>query len=142
MAPFPSHSNASLPFLLPFQAIRGERSLHGVPLVRLGGELAVRGVRPRAGSGPLAIEATFSNSAATASRTFAPLLVITDELGAEIGETTFEARRLGAGESASVTLRPDMTRIAPGTYYISVIPSHPDTGRSIGIGQYHVELKL
>lgn len=120
----------------------GERSLHGVPLVRLGGELAVRGVRPRAGSGPLAIEATFSNSAATASRTFAPLLVITDERGAEIGETTFEARRLGAGESASVTLRPDVTRIAPGTYYISVIPSHPDTGRSIGIGQYHVELKL
>ena len=120
----------------------GERSLHGVPLVQQAGELTVRGVRPRPGAKGPAIEATFANSATTESRSFAPLLVIADERGVEIGETTFEARRLGAGESTLVTLRPDLSRVPPGTYYISVIPSNPDTGRSIGVGQYRVELKL
>jgi len=120
----------------------GERSLHGVPLVQEAGDVSVRGVRVRPGTGQLAIEATFSNSATSASRAFAPLLVVTNEHGLEIGETTGEARRLGAGESALVTLRPDLKRFPPGTYYVSVIPSNPDTGRSIGVGQYHVELKL
>ena len=120
----------------------GERSLHSTPLVQQAGDVAVRGLRPRPDAKRLAIEATFSNSATTESRAFAPLLVIADAHGVEIGETTGEARRLGAGESASITLRANLPRLPSGTYYISVIPSHPDTGRAIGVGQYHVELKL
>jgi len=123
----------------------GERSLVGVPLVQQAGELGVRGVHPRPGSGALAIEATITNGAASASRPFAPLLVLADEHGLELGETTGEVRTLGPGESIRVSLTPDLRRLPPGTspatYYVSVIPSDPDTGRPIGIGQYHVVLR-
>jgi len=119
----------------------GERSLAGVPLVQQAGDLGVRGVRPRPGSGALAIEATITNGAASASRPFAPLLVLADEHGLELGETTGEVRTLGAGESIRVSLKPDLRRLPPGTYYVSVLPSDPDTGRPVGIGQYHVALK-
>ncbi|WP_020652839.1 LTA synthase family protein [Massilia niastensis] len=120
----------------------GERTLRGVPLVSEAGEVGVTGVRSRPGTGRLTIEATVTNHAAVRSREFAPLLVITNEHGLELGEVTGEARSLEPGESASVSLQPDLRKVPPGTYYLSVIPSNPDTGRSIGVGQYHVELKL
>ena len=131
----------------PLAPYGGERSLHGVPLALESGAVGVRNVHPRPapGAGPqaLAVEATFSNSAAQESRAFAPLLVIANEHGLELGETTGEVRTLRAGETATVVLRPQLAkRLPPGTYYLSVIPSHPETGRSIGVGQYHVELKL
>ncbi len=119
----------------------GERSLHGVPLVQESGAVGVRGVRVRPGTGALTVEATFTNSAKAESRAFAPLLVITNEHGLELGETTGEVRTLAAGASGAVALRPPK-QLPPGTYYLSVIPSSPETGRTIGIGQYHVEIKL
>ena len=70
------------------------------------------------------------------------LLVITNEHGLELGETTGEVRTLAAGEAATLSLRPDLKKLPPGTYYLSVIPSNPETGHSIGVGQYHVEIKL
>ncbi|MBQ5949732.1 LTA synthase family protein [Massilia sp. ST3] len=120
----------------------GGRTLRSVPLVSEAGEVGVSGVRPRPGTGRLAVEATFTNHAAIRSREFAPLLVITNEHGLELGEVTGEAMSLAPGKSATVTLHPDLGKIPSGTYYLSVLPSHPDTGRSIGVGQYHVELKL
>ncbi|OON61151.1 hypothetical protein B0920_19720 [Massilia sp. KIM] len=123
-------------------AYGGERSLRSVPLVSEAGEVGVSGVRPRPGTGRLTIEATFTNHASMRSREFAPLLVISNEHGVELGEVTGEALSLAPGKSARVTLRPDLSKVPKGTYYLSVLPSHPETGRSIGVGQYHVELKL
>ncbi len=125
----------------PLAAYGGERSLHGVPLVQASGAVGVRGVRPRPGAGALTVEATFTNSADTQSRAFAPLLVVTNEHSLELGETTGEVRTLAAGETATISLRPDLKKLPPGAYYLSVIPSNPETGHSIGVGQYHVEIK-
>jgi hypothetical protein len=127
---------------VPLAAYGGERSLHGVPLVQASSAVGVRGMRVRPGAGALAVEATFTNSAGQESRAFAPLLVLTNEHGLELGETTGEVRTLAPGESATITLRPDLKKLPPGTYYLSVIPSNPETGHSIGVGQYHVALKL
>lgn len=135
-------AEALAPSDMPLAAYGGERSLHGVPLVQASGAVGVRGLRARPGTGALTVEATFTNSADVESRAFAPLLVITDERGLELGETTGEVRTLAAGEAVSLSLRPDLKKLPPGTYYLSVIPSNPETGHSIGVGQYHVELKL
>ncbi len=120
----------------------GGRSLHGVPLVQQAGEVVVRSLRARPGAGALVVEASITNGGKAASRPFAPLLVISNEHGLELGETTGEVRALGSGETMRVSLRPDLKRLPPGTYYLSVIPSDPDSGHSIGVGQYHVEFKL
>jgi len=37
---------------------------------------------------------------------------------------------------------PDLRKVVPGTYFVSALPSHPATGRSLGGGQYHVEAGL
>ena len=46
------------------------------------------------------------------------------------------------GASVKVALKAKLGRLPHGTYFVSMIPSHPETGRSIGIGQYHVEMPL
>lgn len=119
----------------------GERTLRGAQLVTQAGDVAVTGVRVRPGTGRLTIEATLTNHALSTSRPFAPLLVISDERGAELGETVLPARVLGAGESAPIALQP-AAPLAPGVYYVSVIPSHPESGRAAGAGQYHVRVRL
>ena len=119
----------------------GERTLRGAQLVAEVGAVAVTGVRVRPGTGRLTIEATLTNHAAAASPSVAPLLVISDERGAELGETVLPARVLGAGESAPIALQP-AAPLAAGVYYVSVIPSHPESGRAAGAGQYHVRIRL
>jgi len=120
----------------------GERTLRGAQLVAEAGAVAVTGVRVRPGTGRLTIEATLTNHGSTASRSIAPLLVLTDERGAELGETALPARVLGPGESARIALQPAAPALKPGVYYVSVIPSHPESGRAAGAGQYHVRVQL
>jgi phosphoglycerol transferase MdoB-like AlkP superfamily enzyme len=120
----------------------GERTLRGAPLLAEAGAVAVTGVRVRPGTGRLMIEATLTNHASTTSRPFAPLLVLSDERGAELGETALPARVLGAGESARIALQPAAPALKPDVYYVSVIPSHPESGRAAGAGQYHVRVQL
>jgi hypothetical protein len=83
-----------------------------------------------------------TNHAQQASRPFAPLLVVTDERGADLGETALPERVLGAGESVRITLQPALPTLAPGVYYVSVLPSHPGSGRAVGAGQHHVPMRL
>lgn len=82
------------------------------------------------------------NESTTGSRPFVPLLVISDAGGLEIGESAGEAQTLAPGAALKVALPARLGKLPHGTYFVSVIPSHPETGRSIGIGQYHVEMKL
>jgi hypothetical protein len=99
------------------------------------------GVRRAAGAA-LVFQATFTNRAATRSPPFVPLLVLANEHGLELGETAAPARTLAPGESAAITWQPDLRKVAPGTYVVSALPAHPETGRSLGVGQYHVETTL
>ena len=48
--------------------------------------------------------------------------------------------RLQSGQSQTVRLGLPARDWPAGTYYLSLIVSHPETGRSIGKGQYHVAL--
>jgi hypothetical protein len=60
----------------------------------------------------------------------------------EVGETAGELQTMAPGAALKVALRAKLGKLPHGTYYVSVIPSHPETGRSVGIGQYHVEMRL
>jgi hypothetical protein len=125
-------------------AYRGEsRTLRSVALAAEGG-VGVSGVRraARDAEGQAVIEATMNNQSASKSRPFVPLLVISDAGGMEVGETAGELQTMAPGASLKVALRAKLGKLPHGTYYVSVIPSHPETGRSVGIGQYHVTLQL
>lgn len=123
-------------------AYGGARQLRGAALLREVGAVVVSGVRPRPGTGALTIEATVTNHARTTSRPFVPLLVVMNEQGVELGEVAGPLQTLAPGESVSVSLRPDVGRMPPGRYRLSVLPSDPETGRPIGAGQYQVALEL
>jgi hypothetical protein len=73
---------------------------------------------------------------------FTPLLVLSDASGREVGEVTGKAQTLGGGETGRVALRMDTRRLAHGVYFVSMLPAHPDTGRPVGVGQYHAEVRL
>jgi phosphoglycerol transferase MdoB-like AlkP superfamily enzyme len=119
------------------------RSLRSVALAAEGG-VGVSGVK-RAAAGPdgaAVIEATMSNQSTSTSQPFVPLLVISDAGGLEVGEAAGELQTLAPGATLKVALPAKLGKLPHGSYFVSMIPSHPDTGRSIGIGQYHVEMKL
>jgi phosphoglycerol transferase MdoB-like AlkP superfamily enzyme len=121
------------------------RSLRSVALAAEGGGVGVSGVRRGAASGPngeAMIEALMRNDSTLPSRPLVPLLVISDAAGLEVGESAGQAQTLEAGAVLKLALPAKLGKLPHGTYYVSVIPSHPETGRSIGIGQYHVEMKL
>ena len=115
------------------------RKLRSVDLASEAGQVSVNDLR-RGADG--SIEATIVNQGATASSPFVPLLVISDAGGLELGETAGEIQTLAPGASVKVTLKAKLGRLPHGKYFVSMIPSHPETGRSIGIGRYHVEMPL
>ena len=117
------------------------RTLRSVDVASEAGQVSVSGVRRRPGAEDV-VEATIVNHGTTASAAFVPLLVVSDAGGLELGETAGELQTLAPGASVRVALRAHLGRLPHGTYFVSLIPSHPETGRSIGIGQYHVEMPL
>ncbi|AWG45829.1 MULTISPECIES: LTA synthase family protein [unclassified Massilia] len=121
------------------------RKLRSVALAVEGGAVGVSGVRRLASpdaQGQAVVEAFVNNPSTAPSRPFVPLLVISDAGGLEVGESAGELQTLDPGATLKVTLPAKLGKLPHGTYYVSVVPSHPETGRSIGIGQYHVEMKL
>ena len=126
----------------PVSAYGGDRSLRVVALAASAGDIGVSDVRRKAGTGERLFEATFTNHGATRSAPFMPLLVIANEHAQEAGETSADVRTLEPGETATVVFRPDLRRVPPGTWFVSVLPSHPETGRPVGVGQYRVETTL
>jgi hypothetical protein len=92
--------------------------------------------------GETVVEAMMSNRSPAPSRAFVPLLVISDAGGLEVVESAGEPTTLEAGATLKVALPARLGRLPHGTYYVSVVPSDPESGRSIGIGQYHVQMKL
>jgi hypothetical protein len=115
------------------------RRLRSVDLASEAGQVSVNDLR-RGADG--SVEATIVNQGTTPSSPFVPLLVISDAGGLELGETAGEIQMLAPGASVKVALRAKLGRLPHGKYFVSMIPSHPETGRSIGIGRYHVEMPL
>ena len=90
--------------------------------------------------GQLSVQGVFSQQGAQDSSVFVPLLVLSDAQGRELAEASGQAMRLQSGQSQTVRLGLPARDWPAGTYYLSLIVSHPETGRSIGKGQYHVAL--
>ena len=129
--------------LAPYGA--ASRNLRSVALAAEGGGVGISNVRRAAAPGPdgaVMVEATLHNQSTAASRAFVPLLVISDAGGLEVGEVAGEPQAMEAGATLNIALPARLGKLPHGRYFVSVIPSHPETGRSIGIGQYHVEMPL
>ena len=109
---------------------QGVRQIEGV---------VVSGVQGRFDAeGQLNAQALFSLQGQQASPVFVPLLVLTDANGQELGEASGQALRLQPGQSQPVSLSLKLANLPEGRYYLSMVVSHPETGRPIGKGQYHV----
>jgi len=85
----------------------------------------------------LRISAQFANRGDAGSPAFVPLLVVTDANGRELGESYGKATKLASNTGVDVDLKMKL-KLPAGTYFASVIVSHPDTGKPIGQGQYHI----
>ncbi|HVI25488.1 MAG TPA: LTA synthase family protein [Xanthomonadaceae bacterium] len=109
-----------------------------------GPPFAVRAVELPSPAPPARIEvsALFANDAAMPSPTFVPLVVVSDEEGTEVGEFYGRALQLAPHAQREVPVAVDLGKLAPGRYFVAVIPSHPDTGRSLGAGRYRIPLQV
>lgn len=118
------------------------RSLEPLHRARQLEGVVVSGVQARfEADGRVSVQGEFSQHGTQASPTFVPLLVLTDTQGRELGEAYGKAIQLQPGQSQSVALQlPAAARQQP-AYFVSLIVSHPDTGRPIGKGQYHVPVR-
>lgn len=91
----------------------------------------------------LQVQGVFHHNGPGASATFVPLLVVSDAQGKEWGEAYGVATQLAEGQSTEVrlqlVLRPEA--LAHGPLFASLVVSHPDTGKPIGQGQYHVPVR-
>ena len=106
--------------------------------------LAVRDVRlpGHARAGQLAIEVVFANAAARPSEPFVPLVVLQSADGRELSETYGTVLTLGAGQSAALQIKVKSVGVARGRYFLSVLPSHPATGKPVGTGRYHLPIVI
>lgn len=103
--------------------------------------VVVSGLQPKWPSPEqLQVQGVFHHNGPGASATFVPLLVVSDAQGKEWGEAYGVATRLAEGQSTEVRLQLMLGReaLAHGPLFASLVVSHPDTGKPIGQGQYHV----
>ena len=101
--------------------------------------LSVSGMRVSgAPGGPKQVVARFANRDPKATPEFVPLMVVTDDKGRELREVYGKATKLPASGALEIELALPVLKLAPGKYFLSVIPSHPDNGKPVGAGQYHV----
>lgn len=114
-----------------------KRKLQTATLAADLGNLWVSNAKAEVVADELRLSAQFANRGDAGSPEFVPLLVITDAQGRELGESYGKATKLASNTGVDVELRIKL-KLAAGTYFASVIVSHPDTGKPIGQGQYHI----
>lgn len=85
----------------------------------------------------LRLSAQFANRGDAGSPEFVPLLVVTDANGRELGESYGKATKLAPNTGVDVELRMKL-KLPAGIYFASIIVSHPNTGKPVGQGQYHI----
>ncbi|HTL14029.1 MAG TPA: LTA synthase family protein [Thermomonas sp.] len=104
--------------------------------------LGLDAVRAQPGGGGVEVVATFANGDAADSRGFVPLAVLSAGDGRELREAYGAAVVLRAGERRQVRLLLEAPALAPGRYYVSVLPSDPDTGKPVGRGRYKLAVDI
>jgi uncharacterized sulfatase len=92
--------------------------------------------------GQLNLEAVFANSGPDATGAFVPLIVLLTADGRELTESYGPPQRLAAGGSVKLKLPVKTAGVAAGRYFLAVIPSDPDTGKSLGTGRYRIPVHL
>lgn len=90
--------------------------------------------------GTVQAQALFALQGEQASPVFVPLLVLTDAQGRELAEASGPALRLQPGQTQTLQLALPPAQRPPGALFVAMVVSHPDTGKPIGKGQYHVPL--
>lgn len=107
----------ALPAGLGLDAVKLERSAKGVEVI-----------------------ATFVNGDALDSSRFVPLAVLAGEDGQELGEAYGSAIQLRGRERREVLLTLPMRMPLPAQrrYFVSVLPSSPETGKPLGRGRYRI----
>lgn len=110
-------------------------------VVALPAGLGLDAVRLENDGNGVRVAATFVNGDAHDSRVFAPLAVLAAEDGQEIGEGYGSAIRLQPHERREVMLALP-AKLGPGHYFISVLPSDPETGKPLGRGRYRLPLDI
>ncbi len=128
--------------LSPYQ--EEERIKPSAPAADSDGMLSVREVRApgSARPGALNIEVVFANTGAKATDTFVPLIVLLGADGREVSESYAAPQRLSSGKTISLQLPVNSLGVSPGHYFLSVIPSHPETGKKVGVGQYRIPISF
>ncbi len=121
-----------------------ERTKPAAPAADSAGMLSVREVRApgSARPGALTIEAVFSNTGTKATDTFVPLIVLLGADGREVSESYAAPQQLSAGKTISLQLPVNSLGVSPGHYFLSVIPSHPETGKKVGVGRYRIPIRF
>ena len=110
-------------------------------VVALPAGLGLDAVRLENDGNGVRVAATFVNGDAHDSRVFAPLAVLAAEDGRELGEGYGSAIRLQPHERREVMLAVP-AKLGAGHYYVSVLPSDPDTGKPLGRGRYRLPLDI
>lgn len=110
-------------------------------VVALPAGLSLDAVRLENDGNSVRVAATFVNGDAHDSRVFAPLAVLAAEDGRELGEGYGSAIRLQPHERREVMLALP-AKLGPGHYFISVLPSDPETGKPLGRGRYRLPLDV
>ena len=59
--------------------------------------------------------------------------------GKEIMESYGNPVAIDSNAEKSVAMPLNINNLTAGEYFISVIPSHPDTGKPVGTGRYHIQ---
>ena len=85
------------------------------------------------------LSVVFKNNGDVESQLFIPLLVISDINGKEIMESYGHPLAIDSNAEKSVEMSANINNLTAGEYFISVIPSHPDTGKPVGTGRYHIK---
>lgn len=104
--------------------------------------LGLEAVHLVAKAGVIAVAATFSNGDTAMSTMFVPLAVLADANGHEVNERAGPAQQLGAHATREVHLSMDSSGLQPGRYFVSVLPSDPNSGNAIGHGRFRIPIEL
>ncbi len=91
-------------------------------------------------AGQLTVEAVFANNGPAATDVFVPLVVLSAADGREVSESYGSPQRLARGKSVSLRLPVKSPGVVPGRYFLSVLPSHPQTGKKVGAGRYRIPI--
>lgn len=131
-----------LPKLVAFNAAPGAPVQDAPAIGMLPAGLGLEEVKLTHSADGVNVVATFINGDAIASATFSPLAVLAAEDGRELREGYGNAIQLHAHERRDVVLSLAVPSLAPGRYFVSVLPSDPNSGKPLGRGNFHIPLDI